>query len=249
MQQLLHNKTALITGAARGIGKAIALRFAQEGCNIAFTDLVINDAARQTLHEIEALGVKVKAYASDAADFMQAHQVVKEVKQDFGSIDILVNNAGITRDGLLMRMSEEQWDDVLTVNLKSVFNYIHACTPVMMAQRSGSIISLSSVVGVSGNAGQANYSASKAGIIGLTKSTAKELGPRGVRANAIAPGFIMTDMTAALSDEARQEWAKLIPLRRGGNPDEVAKVALFLASDLSSYVSGQVVHCCGGMNC
>ncbi|MCM1034585.1 MAG: 3-oxoacyl-[acyl-carrier-protein] reductase [Paludibacter sp.] len=247
--KLLENKTALITGAARGIGKAIALRFAAEGCNIAFTDLVINETSEQTLKEIEALGVKGKAYASNAADFEETHAVVKQVVEDFGSIDILVNNAGITKDGLLMRMSESQWDAVLTVNLKSAFNFIHACTPVMMRQRGGSIISMSSVVGVSGNAGQANYSASKAGLIGLTKSTAKELGSRGIRANAIAPGFIMTDMTAALSEDQRKAWEQTIPLRRGGTPEEVAKVALFLASDLSSYVSGQVIHCCGGMNC
>lgn len=247
--KLLENKNALITGAARGIGKAIALRFAAEGCNIAFTDLVINEAAEQTLREIEAYGVKAKAYASNAADFEQSHEVVKQVVEDFGRIDILVNNAGITKDGLLMRMTEAQWDAVLNVNLKSAFNFIHACTPVMMRQRGGSIISMSSVVGVSGNAGQANYSASKAGLIGLTKSTAKELGSRGIRANAIAPGFIMTDMTAALSDDQRAAWEQTIPLRRGGTPEEVAKVALFLASDLSSYVSGQVIHCCGGMNC
>lgn len=247
--KLLENKNALITGAARGIGKAIALRFAAEGCNIAFTDLVINEAAEQTLREIEAYGVKAKAYASNAAEFEQSHEVVKQVVEDFGRIDILVNNAGITKDGLLMRMTEAQWDAVLNVNLKSAFNFIHACTPVMMRQRGGSIISMSSVVGVSGNAGQANYSASKAGLIGLTKSTAKELGSRGIRANAIAPGFIMTDMTAALSDDQRAAWEQTIPLRRGGTPEEVAKVALFLASDLSSYVSGQVIHCCGGMNC
>lgn len=246
---LLENKTALITGAARGIGRAIALRFASEGCNIAFTDLTYNDQVEQTAADIEAYGVKVQAYMGNAADFASAHEIVKQVKADFGRIDILVNNAGITRDGLLLRMSEEQWDSVLTVNLKSAFNFIHACAPVMMAQRVGSIISMSSVVGVSGNAGQANYSASKAGLIGLTKSTAKELGSRGIRANAIAPGFIITDMTKALSEEQRGEWVKLIPLRRGGTPEDVAGVALFLASDLSGYVSGQVIHCCGGMNC
>lgn len=249
MSSLLENKVALITGAARGIGKAIALRFAAEGCNIAFTDLVIDENAMHTQEEIEAYGVKVKAYASNAADYEAAHQVVKEVVSDFGRIDILVNNAGITRDGLLLRMTEKQWDDVLTVNLKSVFNFIHACTPLMMKQRGGSIISLSSVVGVSGNAGQANYSASKAGIIGLTKSVAKELGSRGIRANAIAPGFILSDMTASLPDDVKVMWEKNIPLRRGGTPEEVAKVALFLASDLSSYVTGQVIHCCGGMSC
>ncbi|MBR1630823.1 MAG: 3-oxoacyl-[Paludibacteraceae bacterium] len=246
--KLLEGKTAVITGAARGIGKCIALRFAQEGCNIAFTDLVINDAAKETETEIAAMGVKCIGYASNAANFEETHQVVDQIMKDFGRIDILVNNAGITKDGLMMRMSEAQWDAVLTVNLKSAFNFIHACTPIMMRQKSGSIINMSSVVGVSGNAGQCNYSASKAGMIGLAKSIAKELGGRNVRANAIAPGFIETDMTAALSDDQRAKWCETIPMRRGGSPDEVAKVALFLASDLSSYVSGQVIHVCGGMN-
>jgi 3-oxoacyl-[acyl-carrier protein] reductase len=246
--KLLEGKTAIVTGAARGIGKAIALKFAAEGANIAFTDLVINDVAVNTLKEIEALGVKAKAYASNAALFEETHNVVNEILKDFRSIDILVNNAGITKDGLMMRMSEAQWDAVINVNLKSAFNFIHACTPIMMKQKSGSIINMSSVVGVSGNAGQCNYSASKAGLIGLAKSIAKELGSRNVRANAIAPGFIETDMTHALTDEQRAKWAETIPLRRGGTPDEVAKVALFLASDLSSYVSGQVIHVCGGMN-
>lgn len=246
---LLENKVALITGAARGIGKAIALCFAAEGCQIAFTDLEVNDTVEQTLKEIEALGVKVKAYGSNAADYNAAMQVISNVVADFGHIDILVNNAGITRDGLLLRMSESQWDEVLTVNLKSVFNYMHACAPIMMKQHGGSIISISSVVGVAGNAGQANYAASKAGIIGLTKSVAKELGSRGIRANAIAPGFIISDMTDALPDDVRAFWEKTIPLRRGGKPEDVAKVALFLASDLSSYVTGQVIHCCGGMSC
>jgi 3-oxoacyl-[acyl-carrier protein] reductase len=246
--KLLEGKTALITGAARGIGKAIAIRFAQEGCNIAFTDLSIDDNAKETEKEIIALGVKVKGYASNAANFDDAHQVVNEIVKDFGRVDILVNNAGITRDGLLMRMSEQQWDMVINVNLKSAFNFIHALTPVMMKQRSGSIINMSSVVGVHGNAGQANYSASKAGMIGLAKSTAKELGSRGIRANAIAPGFIETEMTHQLSDEVRAEWAKQIPLRRAGTPNDVANTALFLASDLSSYISGQVIPVCGGMN-
>jgi len=246
---LLQNKTALITGAARGIGKAIALRLASEGCQIAFTDLVINEVAEQTVREIEALGVNVRAYASNAADYESAHTLVGEVQQEFGSIDILVNNAGITKDTLLLRMSEQQWDAVINVNLKSSFNFIHACAPIMMRQRQGSIISLSSVVGISGNAGQANYAASKAGIIALTKSTAKELGARGVRANAIAPGFIDTEMTQALPEEVRAEWIKTIPLRRAGLPEDVANIALFLASDLSSYVTGQVIHCCGGMSC
>lgn len=246
--KLLEGKTALITGAARGIGKAIALRYAQEGANIAFTDLVIDEVANQTISEIEALGVKVKGYASNAAQFEEAHNVINEVVKDFGRIDILVNNAGITRDTLMLRMSEAQWDAVISVNLKSAFNFMHAITPVMMKQRSGSIISMSSVVGIGGNAGQCNYSASKAGLIGLTKSMAKEIGPRGVRVNAIAPGFIMTEMTSALSDEVRAEWVKTIPLRRGGTPEDVANVALFLASDLSSYVTGQVIHVCGGMS-
>ena len=246
---LLDGKVALITGAARGIGKAIALKYASEGADIAFTDLVINEAAEATLKEIEAFGVKAKAYASNAADFEQTHTVVNEILNEFGHIDILVNNAGITKDGLMMRMSEQQWDAVLTVNLKSAFNFIHACTQIMPKQRGGSNITMSSVVGVSGNAGQCNYSASKAGLIGLAKSIAKEMGPRGIRANCIAPGFIITDMTNALPEKVRQEWETKIPLRRGGTPEDVANVALFLGSDLSSYVSGQVIHCCGAMNC
>lgn len=245
---LLSGKTALITGAARGIGKAIALKLASEGANIAFTDLKIDELAQATEQEIAALGVKAKGYASNAANFEETHTVVEQIHKDFGSIDILVNNAGITKDTLMLRMTEAQWDAVLTVNLKSAFNFIHACAPIMMRQRGGSIINMSSVVGVSGNAGQCNYSASKAGMIGLAKSTAKELGSRGIRANCIAPGFILTDMTAQLSEEVRKQWAEQIPLRRGGTPEDVANVALFLASDLSSYVSGQVIHCCGGMN-
>lgn len=247
--KLLQEKTALITGAARGIGKQIALRFAQEGCNIAFTDLQIDEVAEQTLRELQDKGVQAKAYAGNAADFEGAHQIVQQVKQDFGRIDILVNNAGITRDGLLLRMTEQQWDSVITVNLKSAFNFIHACTPIMMSQHSGSIISMASVVGIAGNAGQANYAASKAGIIALTKSTAKELGSRNIRANAIAPGFILTEMTAKIPEEKRAEWVKNIPLRRGGTTEDVANVALFLASDLSAYMTGQVLSVCGGMNC
>jgi len=243
---LLEGKVALITGASRGIGKAIALKFAAEGADIAFTDIKINE---DTVAELEATGVKVRAYASNAADFAQTHETVEQVMADFGRIDILVNNAGITRDGLMLRMEEAQWDAVINVNLKSAYNYIHAVTPIMARQRGGSIINMSSVVGVSGNAGQCNYSASKAGLIGLAKSIAKEMGPRGIRANCIAPGFIISDMTAALPDEVREAWIKTIPLRRGGTTEEVAKVALFLASDLSSYVSGQVIHCCGAMNC
>lgn len=246
--KLLEGKVAIVTGAARGIGKSIALKFASEGADVAFTDLVIDENGLTTQKEIEAFGVKAKGYASNAASYDDTHKVVEEILKDFGRIDILVNNAGITKDGLMMRMSEQQWDAVINVNLKSAFNFIHACTPIMMKQKSGSIINMSSVVGVSGNAGQTNYSASKAGLIGLAKSIAKELGTRGIRANAIAPGFIETEMTHALNDEQRAKWAETIPLRRGGTPDEVAKVALFLASDLSSYVSGQVINVCGGMN-
>jgi len=246
--KLLEGKTAIITGAARGIGKAIAIKFASEGANIAFTDLNIDENALATQKEIESYGVKVKGYASNAANFQETADVVAEIHKEFGQIDILVNNAGITRDGLMMRMSEEQWDMVININLKSAFNFIHAVTPIMMKQKSGSIINMSSVVGVSGNAGQANYSASKAGMIGLAKSIAKEMGSRGIRANAIAPGFIITEMTGALSDKVREEWEKQIPLRRGGTPQDVADVATFLASDLSSYVTGQVIPVCGGMN-
>ena len=242
---LLEGKTALITGAARGIGKAIALKYASEGCNIAFTDLEVN---LDTEKEIASLGVKAKSYASNAADFAQTEEVVKAVKEEFGSIDILVNNAGITKDGLMLRMTEQQWDAVIAVNLKSAFNFIHACVPVMMRQRGGSIINMASVVGVHGNAGQANYAASKAGLIALAKSIAQEMGPKGIRANAIAPGFIETAMTAALPDEVREQWKQKIPLRRGGQVEDIANVATFLASDLSSYVSGQVIQVDGGMN-
>ena len=246
--KLLEGKVAVVTGAARGIGKAIALKFASEGADVAFTDLNIDDNAKATEAEIAAFGVRAKGYASNAANYDDTHNVVAEIMKDFGRVDILVNNAGITRDGLMMRMDEKQWDAVINVNLKSAFNFIHAVTPIMMRQRGGSIINMASVVGVSGNAGQSNYSASKAGMIGLAKSIAKELGSRGIRANAIAPGFIITDMTAQLTEEVRDAWAKLIPLRRGGTPEDVANVATFLASDLSSYVTGQVIHCCGGMN-
>ena len=242
---LLEGKTALITGAARGIGKAIALKYAAEGCNIAFTDLQVTE---ETEKELAALGVKAKSYASNAADFAQTEEVVKAVKEEFGSIDILVNNAGITKDGLMLRMTEQQWDAVIAVNLKSAFNFIHACVPVMMRQRGGSIINMASVVGVHGNAGQANYAASKAGLIALAKSIAQEMGPKGIRANAIAPGFIETAMTAALPEDVRNEWKQKIPLRRGGQVEDIANVATFLASDLSSYVSGQVIQVDGGMN-
>ncbi len=246
--KLLEGKTAIITGAARGIGKAIALRYAAEGCNIAFTDLQINEDAQNTEKEIASFGVKVKAYASNAANYQETQDVVEEIVKEFGAIDILVNNAGITKDTLLMRMTEEQWDAVINVNLKSCFNFTKAVQGTMLKQRSGSIINMSSVVGVSGNAGQANYSASKAGMIGFSKSIAKELGSRGIRSNAIAPGFIITEMTAVLSDEVKKAWEAQIPLRRGGTPEDVANVCVFLGSDLSSYVSGQVIHVCGGMN-
>lgn len=236
-----------MTGASRGIGKAIALKFAAEGCDVAFTDLFRDDNMVNTENELAALGVKAKGYASNAADFADTDRVVNDIVADFSSVDILVNNAGITKDTLLMRMTEEQWDAVINVNLKSVFNFTKAVQKSMLKQRSGSIINMSSVVGVSGNAGQANYSASKAGIIGFTKSIARELGSRGIRSNAIAPGFIITEMTAKIPEDARKAWEESIPLKRGGTPDEVANVALFLASDLSSYVSGQVISVCGAM--
>ena len=244
---LLTGKTALVTGAARGIGKAIALKFAAEGANVAFTDLVIDENGKQTEEELLALGVKAKGYASNAADFEQSAQVVNQVKEEFGSIDILVNNAGITKDGLMLRMTEAQWDAVIGVNLKSAFNFIHACTPIMMRQRGGSIINMASVVGVHGNAGQANYAASKAGIIGFTKSIAKELASRNITANAVAPGFIQTDMTNVLKDEVKEAIEGTIPLKRLGTAEDVAKVVKFLASDDSNYITGQVINVDGGM--
>ena len=246
--ELLKGKTALITGAARGIGKSIALKFAAEGANVAFTDLVIDENGKQTEDEIAALGVKAKGYASNAADFAQTEEVVKQIHADFGRIDILVNNAGITKDGLMLRMTEAQWDAVINVNLKSAFNFIHACTPIMMRQKSGSIINMSSVVGVHGNAAQCNYAASKAGLSALAKSIGQEMGSRGIRANAIAPGFIDTAMTQALPEDIRKEWINKIPLRRGGTVEDIANVATFLASDMSSYVTGQVIQVDGGMN-
>ncbi|MCT4601039.1 MAG: 3-oxoacyl-[acyl-carrier-protein] reductase [Marinifilaceae bacterium] len=246
--KLLEGKIALITGASRGIGKAVALEMAKQGADIAFTDLFYDDIAKETEKELLDLGVKAKAFASDASNFNDTDKVVAEIVKEFGTIDILVNNAGITKDTLLMRMTEEQWDAVINVNLKSVFNFTKAVQRTMLKQKSGSIINMSSVVGVSGNAGQANYSASKAGIIGFTKSVAKELGSRNIRSNAIAPGFIVTKMTAKLSQEVQDEWAKQIPLRRGGSPEDIAKVCVFLGSDLSSYVTGQTIHVCGGMN-
>ena len=244
---LLQGKSALITGASRGIGRAIALMFAREGCDIAFTDIRRDDAAESLLAELQDIGVRSAFLAGDASDFEIAHRIINQVVADLGKLDILVCNAGITRDTLLLRMTEQQWDAVLNTNLKSVFNYSHAAAAQMMRQRSGSIIAMSSIVGVAGNAGQANYAASKAGIIGFIKSLAKELGSRNIRANAIAPGYIITDMTQALPESAREEMVKMIPMRRGGTVDEVASVALFLASDLSSYVSGQVILVTGAM--
>ena len=241
--RLLEGKVALITGASRGIGRAVAIKLAEQGADIAFTYLTQQQAAMATVADIEALGVRAKAYASDAANYEQSHAVVEQVKADFGRIDVLINNAGITKDNLMLRMTEEQWDMIINTNLKSAFNFTHAVIPVMARQRSGSIINMSSVVGVSGNAGQSNYSASKAGMIGLAKSIAKEMGSRGIRANCIAPGFIISDMTANLSDEVREQWAKSIPLHRFGTLEDVANVALFLASDMSSYVTGQVINC------
>ena len=246
--KLLEGKTAIVTGASRGIGKAIAVKLAEEGCNVAFTDLFYDDIAKATESELVSMGVKAKMYASDASKFEDTQKIVNQIIEDFGSVNILINNAGITKDALLMRMTEDQWDAVINVNLKSVFNFTKAVQTNMLKQRGGSIVNLSSVVGVSGNAGQANYSASKAGIIGFTKSVAKELGSRGIRSNAIAPGFIITEMTAKIPEEARKQWEATIPMKRGGLPEEVAKVALFLASDLSSYVSGQVINVCGAMN-
>ena len=246
--KLLEGKTAIITGASRGIGKAVALKYAQQGANIAFTCSAMTDKAKETEKEIAALGVKVKGYGFDAASFDETHNVVAEIAKEFGKIDILINNAGITRDGLMMRMTEQQWDDVINVNLKSAFNFIHAITPIMMKQKSGSIINMSSVVGLSGNAGQTNYAASKAGMIGLAKSVAKEMGSRGIRANCICPGFIVTEMTEVLPEEVRKKWAEQIPLRREGSTEDVANAAVFLGSDMSSYITGQVLTVCGGMN-
>ena len=243
----LTNKTALITGASRGIGRAIALLYASQGCNVAFTYINEEVEANSLIQEIEGIGGKVLCIKSNAADFDAAHQVVNQVVEVFGQLDILVCNAGITRDTLLMRMSEQQWDDVLNVNLKSVFNYCHAASTQMMRQRNGSIIAMSSIVGVAGNAGQVNYAASKAGIIGLVKALSKEVGSRNIRVNAIAPGYILTDMTLSLPDAVREEMVKMIPMHRCGDAEEVAKVALFLASDLASYVSGQVIGVNGAM--
>lgn len=245
--KLLEGKTALITGASRGIGKAIAHKFALEGANLALTNIADDDDFQTTIMELGSLGVKVKGYVSNAASFSESQLLAEDVVKDFERIDILVNNAGITRDTLLMRMTEDQWDTVIAVNLKSVFNLTKAVLNAMLKQKSGSIINMSSVVGVSGNAGQSNYSASKAGILGFTKSVAKEVGSRNIRCNAIAPGFIITEMTEKLPEDVKTEWANKIPLRRGGTPEDVANTAVYLASELSSYVSGQTIHVCGGM--
>ncbi len=246
---MLDGKVALITGAARGIGKAIALKFAQEGADVAFTDLVINEAAEETIAEIAAFGHKVKGYASNAANFDETHAVVEEILKEFGHIDILVNNAGITKDGLVLRMSEAQWDAVIAVNLKSAFNFIHAVIPSMARQKGGSIINMASIAGQMGNPGQINYASSKAGLIAMAKTVAKEMGSRGIRANAIAPGFIVSEMTNALPEAVREEYIKSIPLKRGGTVEEIANTALYLASDLSSYVTGQVIAVNGGLYC
>lgn len=245
--KLLEGKTAVITGAARGIGKAIAAKFAESGAHIIITDIRISDDTKQFIEKLNHSGVKAKAYESDASSFEGCQNLMSEIEKDFPVIDILVNNAGITKDNLMLKMTEEDWDNVLRINLKSVFNMTKAVQRFMLKQRFGSIINMSSVVGVSGNAAQANYSASKAGMIGFTKSIAKEFGSRNIRCNAIAPGFIETDMTAALPEEVRKNWIEKIPLKRGGTPEDVADVCVFLASDLSSYVTGQVITVCGGM--
>lgn len=246
--KLLEGKTAVVTGGSRGIGREIAIRFAQEGANVAFSDLTVDENFESLEKELADLGVKGKGYASDASSFDDSAEMIDEIHKEFGSIDILVNNAGITRDNLLMRMTEADWDLVIKINLKSVFNLTKAVQKYMLKQRSGSIINMSSVVGVSGNGGQSNYSASKAGLIGFTKSMAQELGSRSIRCNAIAPGFIETKMTEKLPDQVREDWIKTIPLRRGGKPEDVANVCVFMGSDLSSYVTGQVINVCGGMN-
>jgi len=245
--KLLEGKVALITGASRGIGKAIAEKFAQHGANVAFTYASSEEKANALVKELEANGIKARAYKSDAADYEAAHQLIEAVVAEFGTVDILINNAGVTRDGLLMRMSEEQWDDVMRINLKSVFNLTKAAMKTMLKARSGSIINMSSVVGVKGNAGQANYAASKAGILGFTKSVALEIGSRNVRCNAIAPGFIETEMTGALDEAVVQQWREAIPLKRGGTPEDVANLCIFLGSDMSAYITGQTINVDGGM--
>lgn len=245
--KLLEGKVALITGAGRGIGKGIALKFAEQGANLALTCTSLRDEVMKFENELNQMGVKAKFYAFDASDFEAAQKYVAEIAAEFGRIDILVNNAGITRDAALKRLTEEQWDDIMRVNLKSVFCMSKAVQPIMWKQAVGSIVNMSSVVGVHGNANQCNYAASKAGIIGFTKSAAQELGARNIRCNAIAPGFIMTEMTDVLPDAVKEEWMKKIPMRRGGTPEDVANVAAFLGSDLSAYVTGQVINVCGGM--
>ena len=245
--KLLQGKTALVTGAVRGIGRAIAVTYAQHGANVAFSDLQYNEAAMELEKELQSFGVKAKGFASDASDFEASEKLINEVVAEFGTIDVLINNAGITRDNLLMRMTEQDWDLVIKVNLKSVFNLTKATQKIMLKQRSGSIINMSSVVGVEGNAGQSNYSASKAGIIGFSKSIAQELGSRNIRCNAITPGYIETEMTAGLPDDVKLKWAQDIPLKRAGKPEDVANLCVFLGSDLSSYISGQVLSVCGGM--
>jgi 3-oxoacyl-[acyl-carrier protein] reductase len=244
---LLQNKIVLVTGASRGIGRAIAFKMAQEGASVAFTYLSSVEKGEALEAELSTLGIKAKGYRSDASDYKQAEELMNSVIADFGTIDVLINNAGITKDGLLMRMSEEQWDSVIQVNLKSVFNLTKAAIKPMMKAKSGSIINLTSVVGIRGNAGQANYAASKAGIIGFTKSVALELGSRNIRSNAIAPGFILTEMTGELNAAATEEWTKSIPLKRGGQAEEVADACVFLASDMSKYITGQVLQVDGGM--
>ena len=247
IMKLLSGKTALITGASKGIGRGIAMKFAEHGANVAFTFLSSPEKGMELENELTAMGIKAKGYRSDASDNKEAEQLVTAVVAEFGTIHCAVNNAGITKDGLLMRMSEENWDEVMRVNLKSVFNLTKAVQKPMLKQRSGSIINMSSVVGIKGNGGQANYAASKAGIIGFTKSVALELGSRNIRCNAIAPGFIETEMTAALNPETVQQWRDAIPLKRGGTTEDVANLALFLASDLSGYITGQVLQVDGGM--
>lgn len=245
--KLLSGKTALVTGASKGIGRAIALRFAEQGANVAFTYLSSVEQGQALEAELATKGIKAKGYRSDAADYAQAEKLINDVVADFGSLDVLVNNAGITMDNLLLRMTEEAWDRVINVNLKSCFNTVKAASKIMMKQKSGSIINMTSVVGIKGNAGQANYAASKAGIIGFTKSVALELGSRGIRSNAIAPGFIETEMTGKLDEKTVQSWRDAIPLKRGGRPADVADACLFLASDLSAYITGQVLQVDGGM--
>lgn len=245
--KLLAGKTALITGASKGIGRAIAQKFVDEGANVAFTYLSSVEKAQELEKELASAGTKVKGYRSDASDFAAAEQLITDVVAEFGSLDILINNAGITKDNLLLRINEQDWDDVINVNLKSCFNTIKSATRTLMKQRSGSIINMTSVVGLKGNAGQANYSASKAGILGLTKSVALELGSRGIRCNAIAPGFIETEMTEKLDEKTVQSWRDAIPLKRGGSPEDVAQACVFLASDMSSYITGQVLQVDGGM--